>query len=211
MKRIKIIDVTILETSPHVIRQHLNDVLRQIRLNRLVSDPSNDYVIPPDITGHDPFDLDDDLADEIELSPRDLNRIRDRAEKLSKARLVAEGLLHLKTEERGRLEPVLKGMQIAMPGNVDWADRLAAELHEDMPWMARATEHVWHILRRLAERGDPITLRPILINGPPGIGKSVWARSLATRLSLPVADIGVTARHGASLLYFVRRRSFQGK
>ena len=55
--------------------------------------------------------------------------------------------------------------------------------------MGRATEYVWHALRRSAQRGEPITLRPVILNGPPGIGKSIWARSLAAALSLPYGNV----------------------
>jgi hypothetical protein len=34
-----------------------------------------------------------------------------------------------------RLEPVLRGMQIFLTNNTDWADEFAAKLHEEMPWM----------------------------------------------------------------------------
>ncbi|MBQ1203532.1 MAG: hypothetical protein IIX61_07005, partial [Loktanella sp.] len=37
--------------------------------------------------------------------------------------------------------------------------------------------------------GTPIRLRPVILNGPPGIGKSVWARKLAQLLQLPMAPI----------------------
>ena len=71
----------------------------------------------------------------------------------------------------------------------DWADEVAATLHEDMPWMGRATEYVWYALRRFAQRGEPVTLWPVILNGPPEIGESVWARCLATGLTLPFSDI----------------------
>jgi hypothetical protein len=205
MIRIKIIDVPILDTSPHKLRRHLTNALQQIWLKKLVADPSNDYVLPPGIISHDLYELDEDLADEINLSHRDDNRIRERADKLSKERIAAQGFSHLKPEERERLEPVLKGMQVTMPGDLDWADRVAAELHEEMPWMAQATEHVWHILRRSAGRGEPIALRPTLLNGPPGIGKSVWARSLATLLSLPFIDIDASKGGAGMALVGVER------
>ncbi|MFD1807965.1 hypothetical protein ACFSHQ_06695 [Gemmobacter lanyuensis] len=70
-----------------------------------------------------------------------------------------------------------------------WADEVAAAIHDDMPWMAKASEYVWHGLRRAAQRQEAISFRPLILNGPAGIGKSVWARSLAKALELPMADI----------------------
>ena len=43
-------------------------------------------------------------------------------------------------------------IQIIMIKGSDWADEVAAKLHEDMPLMGRATEYVWHALRRSAQR-----------------------------------------------------------
>tara|TARA_R110002094_G_scaffold138070_1_gene129528 strand:- start:3177 stop:3629 length:453 start_codon:yes stop_codon:yes gene_type:complete len=82
---------------------------------------------------------------------------------------------------------------------------VAASLHEDMPWMGRATEYVWHALRRSAQRGEPITLRPVILNGPPGIGKSIWARSLAAALSLPYGNVDASKGGAGMALVGVER------
>ncbi|WP_299841911.1 hypothetical protein [uncultured Jannaschia sp.] len=43
------------------------------------------------------------------------------------------------------------------------ADKIAAALHADMPWMAAATETVWHAMRRSVREGDPgLRLPPLL-------------------------------------------------
>ena len=76
-----------------------------------------------------------------------------------------------------------------MAKDVNWADKVATRLHEEMPWMGRATEYVWNALRRSAQRSEAVTLRPVILNGPPGIGKSVWARTLTAKLALPYADV----------------------
>lgn len=69
-----------------------------------------------------------------------------------------------------------------MPGNEHWADEIAASLHAEMPWFGPANEAVWHALRVCAQRGEPIKLTPLLLNGPVGIGKSYWARKLSEKL-----------------------------
>jgi hypothetical protein len=53
----------------------------------------------------------------------------------------AVGLSHLKRVEFERLEPLLRGMQIFLTNNTDWADEFAAKLHEEMPWMI--SQDVW--------------------------------------------------------------------
>ena len=50
-------------------------------------------------------------------------------------------------------------MLIIMTKGSDWADEVAAKLHDDMPWMGRASKYVWHALRRSVQRGEPVTLR----------------------------------------------------
>lgn len=42
-------------------------------------------------------------------------------------------------------------------------------------------------------------IRPAILNGPPGIGKSVWARSLAAALEIPFADVDAT-KGGAGMV-----------
>lgn len=58
-----------------------------------------------------------------------------------------------------------------------------------MPWMTPATQEVWRALRLNASAGDPVHLPPLLLNGPPGIGKSVWARRLSELLHMPRCEI----------------------
>ncbi len=52
--------------------------------------------------------------------------------------------------------------------------------------MAPATERVWHDLRRCVREGrDGAQVRPMLIVGSPGTGKSFWARRLAELIGVP--------------------------
>jgi SpoVK/Ycf46/Vps4 family AAA+-type ATPase len=144
--------------------------------------------------------LENDAEEEVdELSYRDQKRIVERSTKLLKARLAAAGLSHLKKEEYARLEPSLAGMRIVMAKGVDWADEVAASLHDEMPWMGPATEYLWHSLRLSAQKGEALTIRPVILNGPPGIGKSVWARTTARSLSLPSVDIDLSPKFPPAL------------
>lgn len=66
-------------------------------------------------------------------------------------------------------------------------DEIASELHTDMPWMGPANELVWHAMRRSVREGwAAFRLPPMLLDGPPGIGKSHWARKLGQLISAPV-------------------------
>lgn len=205
MTLIKIIDASILETSPDKIAGQLRAFLISIRKNKQVAGLGKNQKFRRKTTKVDLNGSDAELEDETELSYKDRGRINGRANKLAKARLAASGLSHLKREEADRLKPALGGMHIVMSKKEDLVDEVVAQLHDEMPWMGRATEYVWHSLRRSAKRNDPVTLRPVILNGPPGIGKSVWARSLATALSLPYVDVDASKGGAGMALVGVER------
>ena len=187
--RIKIIDLPTYETDPNIIADHLKEVLKTIRKNKLARDLIGEDERSSEFEVEDFDEFAETLSSGIDLTMFDTRRIAERASKLARARVRAAGASHLKREEYDRLKPGLHGMYATMPRGEDWADEVAAALHEEMPWMARATEYAWHELRLVAKRGDPIKIRPVILNGPPGIGKSVWARALAEALQLPMAEI----------------------
>ena len=87
----------------------------------------------------------------------------------------------------------LRTLPLAPAPTADQADEIAAALHAEMPWMGRATEHLWQMLRRTASRGEPgLYLPPMLLLGPAGIGKSTWCRLLATHLRTPFLQSDAT-------------------
>lgn len=139
------------------------------------------------------------------ISYDDSRKIRRRAVRLAELQAMAAGITHLKKEELARLAPVTTGVDLVMVGSEHQADEIAAALHAAMPWMAPATEHAWHALRRAVCRGEAICMRPIILNGPPGIGKSVWARRLARHLSLPCVDIDASKGGAGFALVGVER------
>ncbi len=177
--RIKIIDLPDYETDPNIIAEHLQKVLKEIRKKKLALDLIGEDERSAEFEVDDFDEFAETLSSGTDLTMFDKRRIAQRASNLAKARVTAASASHLKREEYNRLKPCLPGMFAAMPKGEDWADEVAAALHEEMPWMARATEYAWHALRLGAKRGEPITIRPVILNGPPGIGKSVWARALA--------------------------------
>lgn len=125
----------------------------------------------------------------VRLDYAEKGRINRRAATLAGRQAERAGLDRLRKEERERILAAVDVIDLVMAGDEDWADRVAAALHAEMPWMAPATEHAWSALRRAARLGGAIAMRPVLLDGPPGIGKSVWARRLAAHLALPVVDI----------------------
>lgn len=122
-----------------------------------------------------------------EFSDDDIDKIDRRVERLIKARAKLRSVGHLKTEDRAALQVLAGGAKLVSIPSEHRADEIAAELHADMPWMGPANEMVWHAMRRSVREGwAGLRLPPMLLDGPPGIGKSHWARRLGEMLSTPV-------------------------
>ncbi len=146
------------------------------------------------------------MPDGIHLRSEDKARIKRRARCLAWGEKGSvDAFCNLKKEEADRLKPIEAGLPAVLPGNEHWADEIAAHLHDEMPWMGRATEHAWHALRRSARLGEPIRLRPFILNGPWGIGKSAWARRLSERLGTPSVEIDASKGGAGFALVGVER------
>ena len=74
------------------------------------------------------------------VSDSDTFRIRHRAHALIDRRAQANGTTHLRKEERDRLRRRLGEVPAVTIASEHQADEIAASLHEEMPWMAPATE-----------------------------------------------------------------------
>lgn len=137
-------------------------------------------------------------AGEVELCHGDMVRIRRRAMALAKHELERDGLRHLKQDDRRRIERLWDGPHLVTVQSEHHADELAAQLHAEFPWMSEATERVWHDMRASVRDGLPgLRLRPVLLDGPPGIGKSVWARRLGMLVGAPSLIYEATAENAS--------------
>ncbi|WP_415182951.1 AAA family ATPase [Phaeovulum sp.] len=168
-----------LETSPQKIEQKLTAFLRELRWKA---------------RGFDPAVLEaareaDRWSEELRAcspSQRDGDKIRRRAKALADRRLRASGLAHLNRDARETLSGLSDGVQIVRLATEHRADEIAATLHDEMPWMAQATTLAWHAMRESVRIGAPaLHLPPMLLDGPPGVGKSYWARRLAELIGTP--------------------------
>ena len=152
-----------------------------------------------DVEDYEPY-MDDYRADVdayetdvngLELGHRDRQRIRRRAERIVARREAANqaSLGHLSMENAYRDRAALLDLADMVPvktiADEAAADELAASLHAEFPWMRVATTAVWYALRRCVRRGRPISVGPLLLHGPPGIGKTAWACALSKALDLP--------------------------
>ncbi len=142
-----------------------------------------------------PSDGDEDIhVWQLCLPRSDKIRIHRRARALHDRAEAATGLAHLSAATRARLAVLRDGTDLVTIPTEHRADEIAAALHADMPWMAPATETVWHAMRRSVREGDPgLRLPPLLLVGPPGIGKSHWARALGSLVGAPTTIVDATS------------------
>ena len=128
-------------------------------------------------------------------------RIERWARIISQRHEVANGFSHLKAADKERLEPLRGGVRPVAVSSEHEADELAAALHAEFPWMAPANEAIWNGMRNSFRRGDPgLRLPPMLLDGPPGIGKSAWARHLGGLLGTVSAVVEATNENASFVL-----------
>ncbi|MBM2293983.1 AAA family ATPase [Sulfitobacter pseudonitzschiae] len=127
------------------------------------------------------------------LSEADRLKVRRRAAAYLSAASRRSGIDHLDDKDRKKLQVFRGGAELKCVETEHRADEIASCLHTEMPWMAPATERLWHDMRASVRNGDPAPLvRPMLLVGPPGIGKSYWSRLLGAQLSVPTTIIEAT-------------------
>ena len=92
------------------------------------------------------------------------------------------------------LKLIAEGGHLLGPSTEDEVLRLIAALHKESPWMREVS--VWimkQMLQQVAAGTCGFAMPPVILSGPPGIGKSHFARSLANLAGLPVRMIDVGA------------------
>lgn len=125
-------------------------------------------------------------------------RIRRWAQKISRKHLKEVEPTRLSTEDRTMLQGCREGVELFNLSSAHHIDEIAAALHADFPWLSEATTHVWHSLRQNMESGRPgARFSPVLLDGPPGIGKSAWARRLAQLLGTPDLILDATVENAS--------------
>lgn len=168
--------------------------LRKLRCKRILPN----LLAPPDEVDAPDKVSDADLMGIVRFGDDDESRVKRRVKRLMECRKAASGLEHLKRDDRERLEVLKDGVRLISLRNEHHADELAAALHEDMPWMAPATEVVWHAARRSWREGAPgLRIPPLQLTGPPGIGKSRFGRDLAALLATSTAAIEATGENAS--------------
>lgn len=201
MSRIPFIEVRFFDPAEtrYALEQRFERFLRDLRSGKLrpEADTAEEADYPDDDENTLPS-LDEAPVPILKLGGSDQSRIKRRAARLLERRKSASGLDHLKKEDRDRLEVLKDGAALITIPSEHRADELAAELHADMPWMGPATEIVWQAMRRSVREGWPgLRLPPLLLDGPPGIGKSHWARRLGEVIGVPATVVEATGENAS--------------
>ncbi|WP_237061578.1 AAA family ATPase [Loktanella sp. M215] len=101
---------------------------------------------------------------------------------------------HLVDDQIKRLLPASQGMRLVPLRDAQAPDEIAGALHDEFPWLAPATDAVWQALRLSVGRGtEGVRIPPLLLVGPPGIGKTTWARKLGSLIGVPTGIIEATS------------------
>ena len=90
-------------------------------------------------------------------------------------------------KELATTHPVLVG-----PSTLHAVDEMIAELHASAPWMSGVSTWIYKALRARYNTGQTwLNLPPVILIGPPGCGKSTYARKLAALSGAPVRALDV--------------------
>jgi hypothetical protein len=100
------------------------------------------------------------------------------------------GPLHrLKEDDRALVEAAAGELPVLGPVDVDEVDELWADVHADAPWLQTASVESWRAMRNEVGEGRGAWCPPLLLNGPPGTGKTTLGRSLASALGVPLVEV----------------------
>ncbi len=127
------------------------------------------------------------------LSHSELSRAKWLAEKALERRKCEAGLGSLSRKELPAVLALIRdGGQLSGPSTENEVHRLVADLHAESPWMRDVSTWIMtQMLGHVASGGYGVALPPLILSGPPGIGKSHFARTLANLARVPVRMIDV--------------------
>ncbi|MCZ0961706.1 hypothetical protein [Paracoccus benzoatiresistens] len=178
--------------NPRKISSHLAKHLFRLRAGHA------GLALPEEAQGEGQWAVEGEDSERIRLPLDDMKRVDRHAARLHDGVLRRSGLSHLNREDREKLSVLKHGVVLARISSADHADELAASLHGEMPWMAPATEYAWHAMRRSVREGwAGFRLPPVILDGPPGIGKTYWVRRLGELIGAAKVDVDATGENAS--------------
>lgn len=82
--------------------------------------------------------------------------------------------------------------------NMHALDEMISELHSSAPWMSDLSDWAYKTLRAQYRAGETwMSLPPVILIGPPGCGKSTYARKLAKLAGLPSRKLDAAASNAS--------------
>ncbi|AUH34315.1 ATP-binding protein [Paracoccus tegillarcae] len=132
------------------------------------------------------------------LAYREEKKAKDLAADAHSRRLRQVGLSALAKEARAQVTALARaGAALSGPSTRDEVYQFAADLHAESPWMRGVSAWIMHqMLVHVDVGGCGLTVLPVILAGPPGIGKSHYARRLAELAGAPsrLIDVGSGSR-----------------
>ncbi len=129
-----------------------------------------------------------------ELGYRQEKKAKDLAADAHARRLRQVGMSALSKEARAQVTALARaGAMLNGPSCEDEVYQFAADLHAESPWMRDVSAWVMNqLLAHIEKGGCGLALPPVILAGPPGIGKSHFARRLAECAGTPsrLIDVG---------------------
>ncbi|AGT09363.1 AAA family ATPase [Paracoccus aminophilus] len=153
----------------------------------------SDMAIPRSIDGSIDQRSFDKFYPDLRLSYDQTHEIHRRATRIARWHEQSSPFYRMKDADRDILLRLREGAEVIPPPREEEAHRIGAALHAEMPWMSAASTLIMRDMLLSQKRKEiGFRCRPVILNGPPGVGKSFWARRLAELLGAPSIAIDAT-------------------
>ena len=179
----------------NILEARFTSFLSAYRKRRFAAlSPFNAIAIVDDFDGLIALGSSRSTHDSYRLNDDDVDMITRRARRIVALMNAQSEGGHLTEDQVKRLQLATTTPKLVPVPDINAPDEIIDQLHSEFPWMTPATDAVWQALRLSASRGDQgVRIPPLLLAGPPGIGKTTWARRLGSLIGVPTGIIEATS------------------